>query len=257
MKLYGKFLAMHLKSTMAYPSSFFLFCFGRLSVFVTTMFSMVFILNRFDSVGGYTLPEILLGYGVVLSGFSTAECFGRGFDHFATTMREAAFDRLLVRPRDLIFQVICNDLRPGVLVSLLQGLVMIGYAVINGSIAWTFWRVCTLILMIIGSTAVFFGVFMLYATLCFFTLEGLEVMSIFSHGLQDHGKYPFGVYGRGILMFLTFIVPIALTQHWPLQYLIGRAPPIYGLLPIAAMLFLIPCRLLWGFGVRHYHSTGS
>ncbi len=257
MKLYRKFLAMHFKSAMAYPSSFFLFCFGRLSVFVTTMFSMVFIVTRFDTVGGYTLPEVLLGYGVVLSGFSIAECFGRGFDHFATTMREAAFDRLLVRPRGLVFQVICSDLRPGVLVSLLQGLIMIGYAVVNGSIVWTFGRICTLALMVIGSTAVFFGIFMLYATLCFFTLEGLEVMNILSHGLQEHSKYPFGIYGKGILMFLTFVVPIALTQHWPLQYLIGRAPAWYGLLPVAALLFLIPCRLLWGFGVRHYHSTGS
>ena len=217
----------------------------------------VFIVTRFDTVGGYTLPDVLLGYGVVLSGFSIAECFGRGFDHFATTMREAAFDRLLVRPRGLVFQVICSDLRPGGLVSLLQGLMMIGYAVVTGSIVWTFGRICTLALMVIGSTVVFFGIFMIYATLCFFTLDGLEVMSILNHGLQEHGKYPFGVYGKGILMLLTFVVPIALTQHWPLQYLIGRAPAWYGLLPVAALLFLIPCRLLWGFGVRHYHSTGS
>lgn len=257
MKLYRKFLAMHFKSAMAYPSSFFLFCFGRLSVFVTTMLSTVFIVTRFDTVGGYTLPDVLLGYGVVLSGFSIAECFGRGFDHFATTMREASFDRLLVRPRGLVFQVICSDLRPGGLVSLLQGLMMIGYAVVTGSIVWTFGRICTLALMVIGSTVVFFGIFMIYATLCFFTLDGLEVMSILNHGLQEHGKYPFGVYGKGILMLLTFVVPIALTQHWPLQYLIGRAPAWYGLLPVAALLFLIPCRLLWGFGVRHYHSTGS
>lgn len=82
-------------------------------------------------------------------------------------------------------------------------------------------------------------------------------MNILNHGLQEYSKYPYGVYGRVLLLCLTFIVPIALTQHWPLQYLIGRAPGWYGLLPLAAMLFLIPCRLLWGYGVRHYQSTGS
>ena len=38
--------------------------------------------------------------------------------------------------------------------------------------------------------------------------------------------------------------------------------PIFGklllfALPLIACLFLIPCLLLWRFGVRHYRSTGS
>jgi ABC-2 type transport system permease protein len=28
-------------------------------------------------------------------------------------------------------------------------------------------------------------------------------------------------------------------------------------LPLAGLLFVIPCRLFWRFGVRHYKSTGS
>ena len=57
--------------------------------------------------------------------------------------------------------------------------------------------------------------------------------------------------------YLTFLVPLALVQHWPLQYLFDRGPAWYGLLPIASLLFLIPCFLLWRLGVRHYCSTGS
>ena len=71
------------------------------------------------------------------------------------------------------------------------------------------------------------------------------------------GKYPFGVYGKPVLLVLTFLVPLALVQHWPLQYLLDRGPAWYGLLPLVSLLFLIPCALLWRLGVRHYCSTGS
>lgn len=172
MKLYRKFLAIHFKSAMAYPSSFFLFCFGRLTFFLSMLLSVSLIFSRFGTVGGYTLPEVLLSYSVVLFGFSIAECFARGFDAFSRIMREAAFDRLLVRPRGLVFQVVCQDLRPGSLVGFLQAAPMLAYAVAEGKFVWTAGRVCTVFAMILGSTVVFFGIFMLYAAVCFFTLTG-------------------------------------------------------------------------------------
>ena len=49
-------------------------------------------------------------------------------------------------------------------------------------------------------------------------------LNIFVDGPREYGKYPFGIYGRPVLMVLTFLVPLALVQHWPLQYLFDRGP---------------------------------
>ena len=66
------------------------------------------------------------------------------------------------------------------------------------------------------------------------------------------------IYGKGILWVLTYIIPFALVQYYPLLYVLGRREEVrYALLPLAAMLFLIPCYLLWRAGVRHYKSSGS
>ena len=66
------------------------------------------------------------------------------------------------------------------------------------------------------------------------------------------------IYGRGVLWVLTYIIPFALVQYYPLLYVLGRRQEIrYALLPFAALLFLIPCYLLWRVGVRHYKSSGS
>lgn len=257
MKLYLKFLSIHFRSAMTYRASFFLSCLGHLLITTNVFLSVVFLLDRFDSVGGYTLPQLALCFSSILAATSLAECFGRGFDAFSKILSQAQFDRMMVRPRPLAFQVLCQDMKPTMLARLLQAAAMLVWAVNSGAVAWTPRKALVLALMIGCGAAVFFGLYLVNACVCFFTLEHVEALNIFLDGPREYGKYPFGVYGRPVLLVLTFLVPLALVQHWPLQYLFGRGPGWYGLLPVAALLFLIPCALLWRLGVRHYRSTGS
>ncbi len=112
--------------------------------------------------------------------------------------------------------------------------------------------------MLIGGIIVFASLFLLYASLCFFTLEGLELINIFTDGGREFGQYPFSIYGEGVLKFLTFIIPLALVQYYPLLYLTGRSQqPALMFAPIVATLFLIPVYTFWRFALKHYQSTGS
>ena len=257
MRLYLRFLAIHVKSAMTYKTSFFLSCLGHLFIALNCFLGVTFLLNRFGDIGGYTLPQLALCYAVILAATSLAECFARGFDAFPRILRQAQFDRILVRPRSLVAQVICQDLKLTVASRLLQAVAMAAWAIRAGAVAWTVGKAAVFALMILCGAGVFFGLFLIYAALCFFTLEGLEVMNIFTDGAREYGKNPFGVYGRGVLWLLTALVPLALIQHWPLQYLLDRGPWQYGLLPPVSLLFLLPCLALWRLGVRHYASTGS
>ena len=242
---------------MTYRSSFLLSCLGQLLVTVNTFLGVKFLMDRFGTVAGYTLPQLALCFGAILAATSLAECFARGFDAFAAVLSQARFDRLLVRPRGLIFQLLCEEMKLSMVPRLLQAVLMLGWAISAGAVRWTAAKAAVLALMILCGAAVFFGLFLINAALCFFTLEGLEVMNIFTDGPREYGKYPFGIYGRGVLWILTLLVPLALVQHWPLQYLLDRGPGWYGLLPLLSLLFLLPCAAAWRLGVRHYRSTGS
>lgn len=257
MKLYLKFLSIHLRSAMTYRTSFFLSCLGQLLITTNVFLSVAFLLERFDSIGGYTLPQLALCYAVVLAATSLAECFGRGIDVFHQLLSDARFDRIMVRPRPLLFQVLCQEMKPAVFARVLQAAAMLVWAAGSGAVRWTPLKALVLALMILCGGAVFFGLYLINACVCFFTLEHVEALNIFLDGPREYGKYPFGVYGKPVLLILTFLVPLALVQHWPLQYLLDRGPAWYGVLPIVSLLFLIPCALLWRLGVRHYRSTGS
>jgi ABC-2 type transport system permease protein len=98
----------------------------------------------------------------------------------------------------------------------------------------------------------------IYAGICFFTLDGLEFMNVLTDGAKEFGKYPIDIYGKGVLKFCTYLVPYALFQYYPFLYLIGQAKQWWNmLLPILSCFFIIPSYLIWRCGVRHYKSTGS
>ena len=104
----------------------------------------------------------------------------------------------------------------------------------------------------------FSSLFVLYAGISFFTVAGIEFMNICTDGTKEFGKYPVSIYGKGILKFYTYVVPIALFQYYPFLYLVGRSDSI-GLifLPLLGFLFMIPCYCFFRFGLRRYKSTGS
>lgn len=257
MKLYGKYFTMHLKSLMEYKTSFFLTCIGQFLVSFNVFLGMYFMLRRFSTVQGFTYNEVLLCFGITLMEFSLAESVARGFDTFDSMIRQGEFDRVLVRPRNEILQVLGSRIEFSRIGRILQAVVMFVYGFSVSRVHWTFGKILSVVFMLIGGTVVFTGIFLVYAALCFFTIEGLEFINIFTDGAREYGKYPVSIYGKRMLQLCTFVIPYALIQYYPLLYLLDRGKPYYPLLPLAACLFFLPCFLLWKLGVKHYTSAGS
>lgn len=258
MKLYFRYLSMLLKSQMQYKASFFMMVVGQFLVSFTTFLGMWFMFDRIQSVDGFTFSEVLLCFALMLLAFSATECFARGFDRFPALIRSGELDRILVRPRGVIFQVLTANVEFSRMGRFAQAILVLAYAIPTSGIVWTGDKILTLTLMFVGGLGVFTALFVLYAGISFFTIEGLEFMNIFTDGSREFGRYPLSIYGEGVLKFLTYVIPVALFQYYPLLYLTGRSQN-QGLifLPLLGMLFLIPCYLFFRFGLRKYQSTGS
>ena len=258
MNLYMKYFSIHLKSQMQYKTSFLFTLLGQFLVSFAIFLSIAFMFERFDSLGGFSYQEVLICFAIMLMAFSTAELVGRGFDRFPLLLGNGGFDRALVRPRNVIFQVLASQIEFSRIGRFLQAAIVFVYALPRSGIDWTADKIFTICLMIFCGMLLFFGLFVVYAAFSFFTVEGLEFMNIFTDGGREHGRYPFSIYGDGVLKFLTFVVPLALVQYYPLLYLTGREESfMYALTPLLALLFLLPCWAFFRFGMRRYKSTGS
>jgi ABC-type uncharacterized transport system, permease component len=243
---------------MQYKTSFFLTVTGQFLTSFSAFLGIYFMFKRFHSVDGFSFSEVLLCFATVLISFSLAECFARGFDAFSAMIGNGEFDRIMVRPRNEIFQVLASKLELSRIGRLIQATIIFIYAIPNSGVHWTSDKIITLLSMIASGVVVFTGLFVIYASLCFFTTEGLEFINIFTDGGHEFGKYPLSIYGGGVLKFLTCVIPLALFQYYPFLYVIGRTDnALYRFTPFIGMLFLIPCLVFWKIGLRHYKSTGS
>ena len=258
MKLYLKYLSIHLKSQMQYKTSFIMTIIGQFATSFSALLSVYFLMNRFHKVRGFTFSEVLLCFAVILMAFSLAECFMRGFDTFSHILSHGEFDRIMVRPRNEMLQVLCSRIEFSKIGRLIQAVCVFVYAIPTSNIAWGPDKILILFLMILSGTVVFSGLFMIYASLCFFTTEGLEFMNIFTDGGREFGAYPLSVYGNKVLKFFTYVIPLALVQYYPFLYLTEKSTSaICFLAPIIACMFILPCYCFFLIGIVHYKSTGS
>lgn len=256
--LYKRYLSMLLKSQLQYKASFAMTAVGQFLVSFTTFLSMYFMFTRFHQVDGYSFSQVLLCFSVVLVAFSFTECFARGFDVFPRLIRTGELDRILVRPRGVVFQVLTSTMEFTRFGRFLQAVLVLAYAIPNSGILWTWDKLITLVNMFLGGTAVFAGLFILYAGFSFFTIDGLEFMNIFTDGSREFGKYPLSIYGEGVLKLLTYVIPIALFQYYPFLYLIGHTQNRWMMvLPLVGFLFLLPCYGFFRLGLSRYQSAGS
>jgi ABC-2 type transport system permease protein len=195
--------------------------------------------------------------------FSLSECVARGFDTFSRMVIQGEFDRVLLRPRSTIIQVLGTKTDITRLSKAVLGIAILCAIIPRAEINWDVPKAITLALMVLGGAAVFTGIFILGATVCFFTLEGLEVINIFTDGGKELASYPLPVYGKWIARFFTFIIPFGCMNYLPLLYLTGRTQGIflpawvYMFMPLLGFVFILPCVLVWRFGVSHYSSAGS
>lgn len=263
-RLYMRYVSVSIRSQMQYPASFVMLTLGQFIVTVTEFVGIWVLFNRFGSLRSWRFAEIALFYGLIFTSFALAEAIGRGFDTFSQLVRTGDFDRLLLRPRSAAFQVSCLQWQVSRIGRLATCVPVLIWATITLDVQWTAGRVALLAFALAGGTCLFYGLFILQATLAFWTIESLEVMNTVTDGGRETGQYPLSVYRPWFRRFFTFVVPLACVSYFPALAILGRPDHATGSplwfqcsAPLIGVAFLPLSLQVWRFGVRHYCSTGS
>jgi ABC-2 type transport system permease protein len=260
MSLYFKYLKILFKSQTQYRASFWLLTMGQFFIPFTVFAGLYFLFARFGQLQNWSFYETALCYAVIHLAFAISECFVRGFDAFSSLVAGGEFDRLLVRPRSTVIQVLGSKFEFTRFGRMLQGAAVMALAIVNLPIEWNVMKIFTLGFMVKGGVFIFSGIYILGATLCFWTIQGLEVVNVFTDGGREMAQYPLNIYEKWVTIFFSFIIPFGFVSYKPLLYILDKAEGsglLYMLMPLSGLLFLLPCLIVWQIGVRHYRSTGS
>lgn len=262
-RAYGLIVAMWMRSTMAYRASFAMTALGN---FVVTAFDFVTILLMFshvDALGGYTLPEIALLYGMSATAFGLADLLLGSMDRLGSRVRDGTLDTLLVRPVPVLAQVAADRFALRRLGRITQGLLVLGYALVSLDIAWTPLKVLMMPLMVLSGAAIFGAVFVAGAAFQFVAQDASEVQNAFTYGGTTLLQYPPTIFAKDLVRGVTFVVPLAFVSWLPALYVLGREYPlalpewVAFLPPAVAGVCWALTGLAWRAGLRAYRSTGS
>lgn len=258
MRLYLKYLAIQLKSDLEYRKSFIISIISKTASSIFSFISILFLFEKFESVEGYSFQDVLICFVMAFLGFSIAECFFRSFDHFDRLIANGEFDRILVRPKNIILQVLGSEIEFDRIGRSLVAIIVFIILLIKNPELLQIDKLFTLLFMIICTIVIYSALFVLKAGIIFFTTQGLEIMNIFTDGARDLTQYPLDIYHEWVRKFFTYILPLAFVNYYPLLYVIGRTNnKWYMITPFVALLFVIPCYIVWKLGLKRYKSIGS
>jgi ABC-2 type transport system permease protein len=262
-RLYFRLVGSRLRSQMQYRASFLLMTGITMLGLATEFVAILLLFHRFGDLGGWTVGEVALLYGLASTSFGLCELIGSGFDVFPNTIRRGEFDQVLIRPAGTFTQVMGADFQMRRLGRILQGLVALGLGAHWTSLEWSVGKVLYLGLVLVSGAGMFVAIFVLGATLCFWTVQSIELVNVITHGGNEMSSYPLSIYHELMQRFFTFIVPLAFVTYYPAIYLLERPELetlpgwVPFLPPLAAIGLGMVARVTWEFGVRHYRSTGT
>ena len=261
--LFWRFMGISLRGQMQYRASFIMLTIGHFIAAGAEFLAIWALFARFGGLKGWTLAEAALFYGIINIAFAFSEGVGAGFDGFAGMVRSGEFDRVLLRPRSSVLQIAGRECQLRRVGRLGQGLVILVWGATSLGISWTAPRTLLILAAVLGGACLFYGLFILQATMCFWTIESLEIVNTVTYGGVEAAQFPLTIYRQWFRRFFTFVVPLACITYFPALAILGRQDPLGSsivfqyLAPLIGLAFLGVALRVWQIGVRHYRSTGS
>jgi ABC-2 type transport system permease protein len=262
-RLYGRLVAAQLRGQMQYKVSFLLSLLGSFLACVTEFGVVLVLFLRVPALAGWSFAEVALLYGISGVAFAVAEIFAAALDNFQVHIVRGTFDRVLVRPRGALFQVIVEDFALRRVGRVAQAALVLVLALRLLEVDWSLEKVFVLTLALVSGTVIYFAIFVLGATFCFWSVQAKEATHVFTYGGDGLASYPLDIYRLSVRRFFTFVVPLAFVNYEPALYLLGRSDPlglpdgVRLLSPLAGIIMALVARFGWQRGIQHYQSTGT
>ncbi|MEV0636922.1 ABC transporter permease [Streptomyces sp. NPDC050619] len=263
LRAYGLIAGMWIRSSLAYRTSFAMTVLGNLLLSGLDFVAILLMFSQVDSLGGYSLPEVALLYGLSVTSFGLTDLMCNSLGQLGQRVRDGTLDTLFVRPAPVLAQAAADRFALRRVARLTQGALVLGYALVAVDVDWTPLKVLLLPVMLVSGAAIFGAVFVAGASFQILVQDAAEVQSAFTYGGTTLLQYPPSVFGKELVRGVTFVFPLAFVNWVPAAYVLGRPYPL-GLPQWAAFappLVAAGCcalsGLAWRAGLRSYRSTGS
>ena len=260
--VFFNYVKMGIKAELQYKVDFIV---SSIAIFLreaTSIFVIYLTLLKFDNLNGWNINEMFFLFSLIFITYGILITFFKGLRDFSRIIKEGRFDRLMLRPRGLLFQLTSINACAAVGHCTL-GTVLFIISANRVGIHWDFKTILYYLFIIIGGVLIQAAIFLFFSSLSFYFIETNSLREIFFWNIRKFAGYPISIFHKSIQVFLIFIVPFGFVNYFPAQYLLRKSdmanyPEIFMYVApfVGITLFLISYGF-WRFSVKFYKSTGN
>ena len=240
---------------------------SSLTVFLreaTGIVVIYFTLLKFGTLGGWNIYEMLFLFSLLFLTYGIMIIFFTGLRDFGKTVRDGGFDRFILRPRGLLFQLIFTNADWFAAVG--HGGLGIALFLISAGrvgIQWNAVNILYYLFTVMGGVLIQGAIFLLLAALNIYLLETNSLKELFYWNMRKFAGYPISIFHKAIQVCMIYVVPFAFVNYFPAQYLLlkpdmAQYPQLYlYITPIVGMVMYLAAYGFWKYSLKFYKSSGN
>jgi ABC-2 type transport system permease protein len=256
LRLLGLYAKTSLMIDMEYRANFIGALFMTVFEVIWSAISTLVFFSFTDSIGGWTYNEALIVVGLLFVSFGFLDTvIWANVEQLAIHVLKGTLDFVLTKPVNSQFHTTLQRIRLDRIASMLGGVFLIGYALLQLRAAPALGQWLMFVFMVIGALVLLYSLLIIFGTLAFWSHE-VRGFTELIFALIEIGRFPVAALPEPVRAIMTFVIPIAFITTVPAEVLLGKLTTgsvFYGW--IFALLAFAFCAWFWRFAVKRYASA--
>ena len=260
-RLYRALISQFFKMVMQSKVDFLMGLFGFFFTQITGILFLYLVFEQIPDLQGWSLEQLIFIYGFAQ--------IPRGIDHLFTDniwmvawrlVISGDFDRYMLRPMNVFFQIIAEKLQPDALGELLVGGILVTYSAVKGVVVLDGVHILLFLVSILAGALIYTAIKLLFASLAFWIKRSGPFLQL-AYSIADFAKYPTEIYAKALRFVITWVMPFAFVAYLPAGYFLnaglGNHPGVIAIECAIAVIFWIVAYGVFRRGIRIYESAGN
>lgn len=202
-----------------------------------------------ETIGGYTLNDVMLFWAIAAGAFGLAHVLFNGINKIPEYIEEGKLDAFLTTPKNPLCYVVTSSTEPSSWGDLIYG--YIALCIFNFSIK----NILLYTILIIFGALIYASIICIFNTLTFVFYKSSEVTGVITSALLNSSLYPDVIFGRAVRIIFFTIVPSGFACWIPVHLLMSFNLGNFIILIVATIIFVTTAFVLFNKGLKRYSSS--
>ena len=202
-----------------------------------------------ETIGGYTLNDVMLFWAISAGAYGLAHIFFNGINRIPDYIEEGKLDVYLTMPKNPLCYVATSSTDPSAIGDLIYGylaLIIFNFSIKN-LLLYTFLIVC--------GAFIYASIIVIFNSFTFFFYRFSYVTEAMKSALLNSSLYPDVIFSRAIKIIFFTLVPSGLACWIPVHLLMEFSIVKFLILIGATILFVVLAFVIFHRGLKNYSSS--